>query len=285
MIRELIISCIIHLMVVAFVMRMPKTPPLQIGRVGERIEVRMTSAKAGTPSEAKKGSGPEDQKKSERKPENKKEEKKEEKKLPEKKVTEKKTERKPMEKPKKKAEKVEKKPQERIEEKAETVATPEAGEGTVKDTSVEAVSDKSAVTEESKEAMEGTGDEDLPAGDTDGNEQLDEGVVRLSDGSLYIKHLGVKGTTYGFVSNPLPAYPSVAKRLGFKDEIVIKVLLQFDSNGNLKKYKFVGKRDKFGFTNEVEKVLKNWRLTPIRYKGQPAGMGFYKDFKFSIENS
>ncbi len=280
MIRELIISCIIHLMVVAFVMRMPQTPPLEIGRVGERIEVRMTSSKAGTPSEAKKGSGSEDQKKRvEKKPEKKVEEKREEKKV------EKKVERKPVEKPKKKAEKVEKKLEEKVEEKPEVVAASEAAEEITKDASEEVAADNLTAKEESEEAVEGTGSEDRTAGALDGNEQLDEGVIRLSDGSLYVKHQGVKGTTYGFVSTPLPAYPNVAKRLGFKEEIVIKVLLQFDSNGNLEKYKFVGERDKFGFTNEVEKVLKNWKLTPIRYKGEPTGMGFYKSFKFSIENS
>ncbi len=285
MIRELIISCIIHLMVVAFVMRMPKTPPLQIGRVGERIEVRMTSAKAGAPSEAKKGSASEDQKKKvEPKPEKKKEEKKEEKKLPEKKVIEKKHERKPVEKPKKKAEKIEE-PKEKIEDKSEVVEAPEVVEETIKDTSEESGADKPTVADESKEAVEGTGAEDLTAGAIDGSEQLDEGLVRLSDGSLSAKHQGVKGLSYGFISNPVPAYPSVAKRLGFKGDMVVKVIMQFDSNGELKDFKFVGERDRFGFANEVEKTVRNWKLTPIRYKGQQVNMRFYKSFKFNMQNS
>lgn len=278
MIRELIISCIIHLMVVAFVMRVPQTPPLEIGRVGERIEVRMTSTKAGTPSEAKKGSGSEDQKKRvEKKPEKKVEEKREEKKV------EKKVERKPVEKPKKKAERVEKKLEEKVEEKPEVVATPEAVEEMIKDTSGEAAADNSVV-KESEEAVEGTRDEDLTAGVLDGND-LDEGLVRLSDGSLSAKHQGVKGLSYGIISNPEPTYPSVAKRLGFKGDMVVRVVMQFDSNGELEDFKFVGERDKFGFANEVEKILKNWRLTPIEYKGQLVNMKFHKSFRFSIENS
>lgn len=285
MIRELVVSCIIHLMVVAFVMRMPQTPPQKIGRVGERIEVRMTSSKTGTPSEAKKGSGAEDQKKRvEKKPEIKKEEKREEKKL-EKKVTEKKVERKPVEKPKKKAEQVEKKLEERVEEKPETVAASEAVEEVAKDTTEEGAADNPKVTEENEEAVEGTGSEDLTAGAIDGNEQLDEGLVRLSDGSLSAKHQGVKGLSYGIISNPEPTYPSVAKRLGFKGDMVVRVVMQFDSNGNLEDFRFVDERDKFGFANEVEKILKNWRLTPIEYKGQLVNMKFHKSFRFSIENS
>lgn len=275
MTRELIISCIIHLMVVAFVVRMPKTPPLQIGRVGERIEVRMTSAKAGTPSEAKKGSGSEDQKKKvEVKPEKKKEEKKEEKKLPEKKP-----ERKPVEEPKKKAKKVEK-----PEDKSEAVAAPEVVEEKAKDTSKDTGVDKPVVADESEKTAKGTGDEDLTAGAIDGSEQLDEGLVRLSDGSLSVKHQGVKGLSYGFISNPEPVYPSVARRLGFKGNMVVKVIMQFDSNGDLKDFRVVGERDKFGFTNEVEKTVRNWKLTPIRYKGQQVNMRFYKSFKFNMQN-
>ncbi len=271
MIRELIISCIIHLMVVAFVMKMPQTPPLEIGRVGERIEVRMTSSKVGTPSEAKKGSGSEDQKKRiEKKPEIKKEEKK----------VEKKVERKPAEKPKKKVERVEKK----LEEKQEVVAAPEAAEEITKDALEEVAADNPKVTEKSEEAVEGTGSEDLTAGALDGN-QLDEGLVRLSDGSLSAKHQGVKGLSYGIISNPEPTYPSVAKRLGFKGDMVVRVVMQFDSNGNLEDFRFVDERDKFGFANEVEKILKNWRLTPIEYKGQLVNMKFHKSFRFSIENS
>ncbi|GLI57004.1 hypothetical protein PM10SUCC1_25180 [Propionigenium maris DSM 9537] len=284
MIRELVVSCIIHLMVVAFVMRMPQTPPQKIGRVGERIEVRMTSSKAGTPSEAKKGSGSEDQKKRvEKKTEIKKEEKREEKKV-EKKVPEKKVERKPVEKPKKKAERVEKKPEEKSEEKPEVVAASEAAEEITKDASEEAAADNPKVTEESEEAVEGTGDKDLTAGSADGND-LDEGLVRLSDGSLSAKHQGVKGLSYGIISNPEPTYPSVAKRLGFKGDMVVRVVMQFDSNGNLEDFRFVDERDKFGFANEVEKILKNWRLTPIEYKGQLVNMKFHKSFRFSIENS
>ncbi len=279
MIRELIISCIIHLMVVAFVMRVPQTPPLEIGRVGERIEVRMTSTKAGTPSEAKKGSGSEDQKKKiEKKPEKKVEEKREEKKV------EKKVERKPVEKPKKKAEKLEEKVEKKSEEKLEVVAATESVEETTKDTSGEAAADISNVTEESEETVEGTGDEDLTAGALDGND-LDEGLVRLSDGSLSAKHQGVKGLSYGIISNPEPTYPRVAKRLGFKGDMVVRVVMQFDSNGKLEDFRFVDERDKFGFANEVEKILKNWRLTPIKYKGQLVNMKFHKSFRFSIENS
>ena len=276
MTRELIISCIIHLMVVAFVVRMPKTPPLQIGRVGERIEVRMTSAKSGAPSEAKKGSSSEDQKKKvEVKPEKKKDEKMEERKL-----SEKKPERKPVEEPKKKAKKVEK-----PEDKPERVAAPEVVEETTKDISEESGADKPAVADESEKAVKGTGDEDLTAGAIDGNEELDEGLVRLSDGSLSVKHQGVKGLSYGFISNPEPVYPSVAKRLGFKGNMVVKVIMQFDSNGELKDFRVVGERDKFGFTNEVEKTVRNWKLTPIKYKGQQVNMRFYKSFKFNMQNS
>lgn len=263
-------------------MRMPKTPPLKIERAGEMVEVRMTSAKRGTPSEAKKGSGTEDQKKKvEVKPEKKKEEKKEEKK-----VVEKKAERKPVEEPKKKAEKIEEKPEDKVEDKPEAVAAPEVVEEETKDTSSEETGvDKPVVADESKETVEGTGDEDLTAGAIDGNEQLDEGLVRLSDGSLSVKHQGVQGLSYGFISNPEPAYPSVARRLGFKGNMVVKVIMQFDSNGDLKDFRVVGERDKFGFTNEVEKTVRSWKLTPIRYKGQQVNMRFYKNFKFNMQNS
>ena len=60
----------------------------------------------------------------------------------------------------------------------------------------------------------------------------------------------------------------------------VRVIIQFDSEGELESLKFVDGKDSFGFANEVEKTVKNWKLTQIEYRGKKIKMRFYKSFKF-----
>ena len=60
--------------------------------------------------------------------------------------------------------------------------------------------------------------------------------------------------------------------------------MEFDSSGRLSDMKFIGNKDSFGFRNEVEKTVNQWRLTAIKYNDMNVKMRFYKSFKFERLN-
>ncbi len=113
-----------------------------------------------------------------------------------------------------------------------------------------------------------------------GRESTDQNLVKLQDGSYAIKNQGVKGSKFGFISKPEPNYPALAKRMGIKKDYTVRVVMIFKEDGNLESYRFIDGRDKYGFSNEVEKAIKNWKLTEIIYNGKGYKMKYSKIFKF-----
>ncbi|MGL4988633.1 MAG: energy transducer TonB, partial [Cetobacterium sp.] len=106
-------------------------------------------------------------------------------------------------------------------------------------------------------------------------------VVEISDGIFAARNQGVDGLKYSFISQPEPNYPLAAKRIGFDNEISIKVRFLVDFKGNIEEIKFYNTKDNLGFQNEVQKTLKNWKLTPVSLNGKPIKLYFYKEFKFN----
>jgi periplasmic protein TonB len=118
---------------------------------------------------------------------------------------------------------------------------------------------------------------------TDQNSQEKEirtGFVKLADGSIAAKNQGVKGLSYGFISQPEPKYPEIAKKMGFNSDITIKVRFLIGYDGHVEEIKFYDDIEKFGFRNEVNKALDQWRSTPITVNGDKVKLYFYKKFKF-----
>lgn len=115
-------------------------------------------------------------------------------------------------------------------------------------------------------------------GDT--SKALGDGLVHLDDGSIAAKNQGVKGLEYGFLSQPEPSYPDIAKRMGVDDEIVIKVRFLIGYDGRVEDIKYYDNITNFGFRSEVEKALSSWKATPITVDGKPVKLYFYKSFKF-----
>jgi len=283
MVKSGIISCILHLVIIFSLFSLTKEKIPEITNAGENIDVRMVSEVRGSLTDSLKGNSPEEKQNKEKRQESQKkpiEEVREE--TPqEDKTIEKKPEEKPgkKEKPEKNADIVGDKekitePIGKLQEEAEEA--------------LELTTDTAEATEENtdeKSATESSESEEPVSADRDENQGTEEGLhvadlIKMSDGTFMAKHQGVKGLTYGFVSNPEPSYPTQARRLGFKGDMIVQVIIEFDMNGKFSEMRFVGEEDRFGFRNEVKKVVENWRLTEIRYNSTPVKMRFYKSFRF-----
>jgi|GEM_PF-6367641 len=276
MYKEIILSCIIHLVIIVTLGRELKKEAFTMEMAGDQVSVNMISIP--------KGNSTEDQIKKSLKEEIKKTEDRKEAEKP----VEDKKEAKKIEKQDKKPEKVPEKPKKT--EKKIVVESPQKEE--ISEEAVEEEQPETTVVEEAgskAEESEETADEESEGseanekkGHVQGNPDTDDNLVRLTDGSLSVKHQGVKGLSYGFISKPDPGYPSVARRLGFDRELTVRVVMQFDGNGELESVKLMDERDRFGFATEVEKAVANWKLTPIEYRGRMVKMRFYKKFKFEV---
>ncbi len=260
--RYYIVSVIFHIiLILALTVFGKKHTNLQ--NVGKNVKINMTAFNTKTNSGKREDLSV--RKKEIQKPKKKKGEKKKptEKNLPEK-TPEKKPEKKPKPKPAE-DKNVKKIPEEIKEEPAQEesviVGTPEGTEDK------ETPEEKSVSSESYEE-----------------NDELGEGFVKLADGSLAAKHQGIAGLTYGFISKPEPEYPSLAKKLGYKKEMIVKVRLLIDEDGKVQEIKLYTERDKYGFCNEVEKVVSNWKLTPIKVGNKKVKMYIFKSFRFKIED-
>lgn len=106
--------------------------------------------------------------------------------------------------------------------------------------------------------------------------------------------MGIEGGTYvgdqrnmgGFGYTILrevdPKYPQMAKRIGFKDEVVVRTKFLVGTKGKVEKVIFLDNFEKYGFHAEVEKALYKWEFAPIIYHGKAIKMYFYKDFRFNV---
>ena len=107
-----------------------------------------------------------------------------------------------------------------------------------------------------------------------------DSFIHLNDGSIVAKNQGVKGLSYGWTNNPDPSYPSIARKMKYDKDVVIKVRFLVGYNGTIEDVKFYDNMTSYGFRAEVEKTLKNWKATPISVDGKKVKLYFYKSFKF-----
>lgn len=230
-------------------------PSLEFKRVGNpNVTVNMVGVTSNSKGENK--AIPKEKK--ETKPKKKEKPKKEEKKV------EKKVEKK---KPLPKKEEV-KKPTPPKDAKKEIVKEEKIVEETVEPIEVEEILETS--NEEADEIVEETT-----------SAPLKEGIMELEDGSLVAKNQGVKGLNYGFISEPEPRYPDLAKKMRYSKDVTIKVRFLIGYNGRVEDVRFYDDETKYGFREEVKKALSGWKATPITIDGQPVKLYFYKSFRFN----
>ena len=110
-----------------------------------------------------------------------------------------------------------------------------------------------------------------------------DGLVKDGTGTYIGDQKSNQGIGYKIKREIDPNYPTMAKKIGFKDEVVIKTKFLVGLNGKVEEIIFLNDYTKYGFQKEVEKALKKWEFEPIVYKNKKIKMYFYKDFRFNVK--
>lgn len=110
-----------------------------------------------------------------------------------------------------------------------------------------------------------------------------DGLVKDGTGTYIGDQKSNQGIGYKIKREVDPNYPMMAKKIGFKDEVVIKIKFLVGLNGKVEEIIFLNDYTKYGFQKEVEKALKKWEFEPIVYKNKKIKMYFYKDFRFNVK--
>ena len=110
-----------------------------------------------------------------------------------------------------------------------------------------------------------------------------EGLVIDGNGTYIGDQKNNQGIGYRIKHEVNPLYPPIAKKIGFKDEVVIKTKFLVGLNGKIEDIIFLNNFTDYGFQREVEKALKRWEFYPIIYHGKNIKMYFYKDFRFNVK--
>lgn len=119
----------------------------------------------------------------------------------------------------------------------------------------------------------------------DVNKNINEldGLVKDGTGTYIGDQKSNQGIGYKIKREVDPNYPMMAKKIGFKDEVVIKTKFLVGLNGKVEEIIFLDNYTKYGFQKEVERALKKWEFEPIIYKNKKIKMYFYKDFRFNVK--
>ncbi|WP_291259126.1 energy transducer TonB, partial [Fusobacterium sp.] len=90
-----------------------------------------------------------------------------------------------------------------------------------------------------------------------------DGLVKDGTGTYIGDQKSSQGIGYKIKREVDPNYPMMAKKIGFKDEVVIKTKFLVGLNGKVEEIIFLNDYTKYGFQKEVEKALKKWEFEPI----------------------
>lgn len=112
-----------------------------------------------------------------------------------------------------------------------------------------------------------------------------DGLVKDGTGTYIGDQRSSQGIGYRIKREVDPNYPMMAKKVGFKDEVVIQTKFLVGLNGKIEEVIFLNNFNKYGFQKEVEKALRKWEFEPIIYHGENIKMYFYKDFRFNVKNN
>ncbi len=170
----------------------------------------------------------------------------------------------------------EKVPEEKVEVTEDEVSH-EVSDATIDTDTTE---DSQVTDEEGTEEGETTPEIESNSKAVEGSQEMGEGFIQLEDGAWAAKNQGVKGLSYGFLAQPEPEYPAIARKMGVDHEVVIKVRFLIGYKGRVEDIRFYDDVTNFGFREEVVKTLNNWRATPIEVEGRKIKLYFYKTFRF-----
>ncbi|MGL5963712.1 MAG: energy transducer TonB [Fusobacteriaceae bacterium] len=108
-----------------------------------------------------------------------------------------------------------------------------------------------------------------------------EGITEVSKDVYVAKNQGIQGLKYEILFQQDPKYPRIAKRLGYRKTVEVKVRFLVGYDGKIEEIKFYGEDSGMGFREEVEKVLRKWKFSPVTLKEKKLKMYFYKAFVFN----
>lgn len=110
-----------------------------------------------------------------------------------------------------------------------------------------------------------------------------DGLVKDGTGTYIGDQRSSQGIGYRIKREVDPIYPQMAKKVGFKDEVIIQTKFLVGLDGKVEEIIFLNDFNKYGFQKEVEKALRKWEFEPIIYHGKNIKMYFYKDFRFNVK--
>jgi len=86
-----------------------------------------------------------------------------------------------------------------------------------------------------------------------------------------------------YLSNPVPAYPMVARRMGWQGKVVLNVeVLASGLPGQIKLHQSSGREV---LDNAAANTVKNWRFVPAQHAGQAVTQWFRVPINFSLEDN
>ena len=90
-----------------------------------------------------------------------------------------------------------------------------------------------------------------------------------------------KGINFEIVNQPAPDYPRQAEMIRYSQIVTVEVRFLVGLDGSIEDIKIIKSHEKFGFDNEVLKILKKWKFKPITYNGKKIKVYFNKEFVFT----
>lgn len=86
-----------------------------------------------------------------------------------------------------------------------------------------------------------------------------------------------------YLSNPVPAYPMVARRMGWQGKVVLNVeVLASGLPGQIKLHQSSGREV---LDNAAANTVKNWRFVPAQHAGRAVTQWFRVPINFSLEDN
>lgn len=89
---------------------------------------------------------------------------------------------------------------------------------------------------------------------------------------------------YKILREVKPEYPAKAKNLNFRGKIVVTSEFIVGKDGRVREIRLKSENDlykKYSFNKSIEKALREFRFTPISYKGNIVEVVFSKEFEFN----
>lgn len=116
--------------------------------------------------------------------------------------------------------------------------------------------------------------------------QVNETEEILASGNFSVGKDGIftasssDGIEYKILKQVEPDYPIQAERIRYRNRVVVSARFLVGLKGEIEKVEITQSHKKFGFDDEVQKALKQWKFHPIYYKNKNIKVYFTKDFIF-----